>query len=195
MKKILLYYLLLVSLFSNAQNSFFIDEQGKKTVMRDDSVDLKVVDSQLSYTEVGKTWIKLISFKKLDYAIIGDLYFKSFQLKESNGKKLKKSAYFVITETDEKKLLCFTYSVVGNLTSTNAYYIYVIDNNDNILDYIGCTNEPRFINKRGTITDIINKHFSDCPLLLEKYAKFNTFDTENINLLNFFNHPSYLKCN
>ena len=195
MKKTFIFYLLLMSIISQAQNSFFIDGEGEKTVMRDDRIDLNITDSKLSYAEVGKSWRKQISFKKLDYAIIGDLYFKSFQLTKPNGKKFKKSAYFVITETDDKKLICFTFSVFGSVTSTYVCKVYIIDNSGNILDYVQCTDEPRYLKERGQITDIINKHFSDCPILLEKYAKFNTFDSKNIDLLSFFSHPSYLKCN
>ena len=124
-------------------------------------VEILVLDDRISYAEVGKEWEKYIRFKDLDYAIVGPYYFKSFILINEKGKSIKESSYFVMTETPTKKLLVYTYTLIGKYSSTDFYFIYVIDNNNNILDSeLKFTHARQQIDKRKNAEFIIRKHFS-----------------------------------
>lgn len=180
-----------LSFSSFAQSSYFFDAKGKKTFMRDDSVEIIVVDNRITYADVGKSWEKYIKFSDLDYAIIGPHYFKSFTLINLKGKPERKTAYFVLAETKEKKLLSYTVTMVGDRgRSLTRYYIKVVDNNNNILDYVN-THEHK-IEDREKITQMMNKHFSDCP---EVMTEFNKYKKENSGILGMFNYQKYIKCN
>ncbi len=183
-----------LSISSFAQNAFFIDKKGKKTIMRDDSVEILVVDDRISYAEVNKEWEKYIRFKDLDYAIVGPYYFKSFQLINQKGKKEKETAYFVVTETDSKKLLVYKYTVIGKYSSVDYYSINIVDNNNNILDFIRFNTSVIYIGARNKITPMIIKHFSDCTEIMTEFNKYPDNDDKHISVLGFFDHPTYIKC-
>ncbi|HSD14173.1 MAG TPA: hypothetical protein VLB74_05965 [Flavobacterium sp.] len=195
MKKILSLLLFLVTCGAFAQTTYFFDKKGKKTVMRDDTVDIIVVDERLTYAEDGKDWEKYIRFKDLDYAVIGPMLFKSFKLTTAKGKTKKETAYFVITESEEKKLLCYTYTVVGKYTSIDYYNIYFVDNNNQILDYIEFNTSNIFIGARAKITPFMNKHFSNCETVMNRFNEFEDNDDKHLNILGFFSKPYHLKCN
>jgi hypothetical protein len=189
MKKLFILFLFL-SFSSFAQTSYFFDTKGNKTIMRDDTVDIVVRDNRITYALVGKSWEKYITFKDLDYAIIGPHYLKSFILNNLKGKREGKHAYFVIAETKEKKLLSYTVTMVGDRGSLTHYYIAVVDNNDNILDYVS-THEHK-IAEIEKITPMMNKHFLDCP---EVIAEFNKYKETNSGILGLFDSQKYIKCN
>lgn len=195
MKKIFLLFVFFTTIGSFAQTTYFFDKKGKKTVMRDDTVDIIVVDERLTYAEDGKNWEKYIKFKDLDYAVIGSMLFKSFKLTMPNGKSKKETAYFVMCESENKKLLCYTYQIVGKYSSMSHYNIYFIDNNNQILDYIEFNTSNIYIGARAKITPFMKKHFSDCTSLMDNFNKFVDNDDKHLNVLGFFDSPSLLKCN
>ncbi|MEW5676504.1 hypothetical protein ABGT15_09345 [Flavobacterium enshiense] len=178
-----------------AQSTYFFDKKGKKTVMRDDTVEIIVIDERLSYAEDGKDWEKYIRFKDLDYAVIGPMLFKSFKLISPKGKPKKETAYFVMAESEDRKLLCYTYQVVGKYSSTSHYNIYFVDNNNQILDYIEFNTSNIYIGARAKITPFMNKHFAGCEALLERFNEFEDNDDKHLNVLGFFDKPYLLKCN
>jgi len=196
MKKIFITLLfLLTSLVSFSQTSYFFDKKGKKTIMRDDTVEILVVDDRISYAEAGKSWEKYIRFKDLDYAIVGPHYFKSFKLINAKGKPEKETAYFVLAETKDKKLLSYTVTVTGKYGSSKYYNIYAIDNNNNVLDYVKLNESFVYKGARMKITPMIKKHFSDCPGVMSEFSKFDDTDEKHLNVLRFFDSQEYLKCN
>lgn len=163
--------------------------------MRDDSVEIIVIDSRISYAEVDKEWEKYIRFKDLDYAIVGSHYLKSFELVNQKGKKLARSAYFVIAETATKKLLTFNYTIVGKYSSTNVYSIIVIDNNNNIIEFLKFSDAGMHRDIREKILPIIKNNFSDCPKLIEGIGNYPDNDEKHLNILQFFDKNEYLNCN
>jgi hypothetical protein len=193
MKKFL-FFGLMIGFSSLAQNTYFFDKKGKKTVMRDDTVEILVREERLSYAEDGKSWEKYIRFKDLDYAIIGSLLFKSFKLINPKGNTKKETGYFVMTETKEKKLLSYKYTVIGKYSSIDFYNIYVIDNNNNILDYVELNTSSIYTGARKKIAPFINKHFSNCPDLMEQFSVFEDTDDKHLNVLGFFDKPEYINC-
>ena len=189
------------SISSFAQNAFFIDKKGKKTIMRDDTVEIIVIDERISYSEVGKEWEKYIRFKDLDYAIVGPYFFKSFILINEKGKTTKENAYFVMTENATKKLLVNTYTVVSKYGSTDYHFIYVIDNYNNILDSeIKFTRASQQLDKRKNAENMIRKHFSDNTELIERLNASIENDTESLGILTFLyffimvSQLEYLSC-
>lgn len=195
MKKLFLFFVFFITMGSFAQSTFFVDKKGKKTIMRDDTVDIIVIDERLTYAEDGKDWEKYIKFKDLDYAVIGRMLFKSFKLTTPKGKTKKETAYFVMCESDDKKLLCYTYQVVGKYGSSSYYNIYFVDNNNQILDYIEFNTSNIYIGARAKITPFMKKHFSDCEALMEDFNEFEDNDDKHLNVLGFFDKPYHLNCN
>ncbi len=185
----------MIGFTSLAQNTYFFDKKGKKTVMRDDTLEIIVLDERIAYAEFGKSWEKYIRFKDLDYAIFGSYLFKSFKLINVKGKPKKETAYFVIAETKERKLLCYKYTVIGKYSSKEVYNIYVIDNNNNILDYVELNDSIIYLGARKKISPFMNKHFSDCPELMNAFLEFEDTDEKHLNVLGFFDKPEYINCN
>lgn len=198
MKKLFLFGILFFSFFEGfSQTSFFFDKKGNKTVMRDDSIEIIVTDDRLTYAEPGKTWEKYIKFKDLDYAIVGPYYFKSFKLINSKGKPEKESAYFVVTETSTKKLLSYNYTLSnGNGNSTDFYFVYIVDNNNNIIDYVKrfCYAKSH-LDLRKKAEAMIKKHFSDSPEFMGQFNQFLNSKDESMGILDFFSKPKYIKSN
>ena len=192
--KYLFILLSFLSFSTFAQNAFFIDKKGKKVFMSDDSVEIIVRDERISYAEPNKEWEKYIRFKDIDYAIVGDYYFKSFQLINQKGRKEKETAYFVVVETDVKKLLVYKYTIVGKYTSHDYYSINIVDNNNNILDFVRFNTTGIYKGARGKIVPMIEKHFSDCPLIINEFRNYPDNDEKHFNVLNFFDKPIYKTC-
>ncbi|WP_264566049.1 hypothetical protein [Flavobacterium sp. N3904] len=183
-----------LSISSYAQNSFFIDKKGKKTIMSDQTVEIIVIDERISYAEVDKTWEKYIKFKDLDYAIIGPHLFRSYKLLNMRGKPERERAFFVMVETKERTLLCYTYTVIGKYSSIDHYNIKVIDSKNNILDYVNCNSTKSDKEERMKIMPMLEKYFSDCPGIMNQFSKDET-DEYFFNVLEPFTSPKYTNCN
>lgn len=195
MKKLFILFSLLSTLFSIAQTSFFVDEKGKKTIMRDDSIEFIVRDKRIAYAEYGKSWEKFIKYDDIDYAIMGEYYMKSYKLIKPDGKFKKKSAYFVMVETDTKQLICYTYVVIGKYSSVSIYNIYIVEENGTILDSFEITSADKFSDKRKNIKSSIKKHFSECTSFMETIDAINDTDEKHISILSLFDSPTYSNCN
>jgi hypothetical protein len=195
MKKYLI-ILLFVFTGSFAQTSYVIDKKGTKTFVRPERTEILLIDKRISYTALGKTWEKYIKFADLDYAVIGSSVLKSFHLNQ----KRKADVYFVYGEKQDKKLIGVAITVTAThgtmSTSSTTYELYVIDNNETIIDQVitraGRSKEK--IENRGQIAVIIRKHFSDCPDLMTKLEKHDIADEENETILSFFSDTEYINC-
>ncbi|REG91143.1 hypothetical protein [Flavobacterium aquicola] len=196
MKKILI-ILLFVFTNSFAQSSYILDKKGKTTYIRPDRTNIILIDKRISYTIVGKSWEKYIKFEDLDYAVIGSSILKSFHLNQ----KKKSNVYFIYGETDEKKLIGLAVTVTttrGSFVSSKTYYeLYVIDNNEMVLDEITVTsgNSKSKIEDRTKIAPMIRKHFSDCPDLIAKLDKYDDNDEKSASILSFFFDTENINCN
>lgn len=195
MKKLFILFSLLSIGNSFAQTAYFLNKKGEKTIMRDDSVEIVVEADRIAYAENGKNWEKYIRFKDLDYAIVGPYVFKSFILvNQKNDRDKKESAYFLVAETKNRKLLSKKITTITNYNTIETYYIYAIDNNNKIQDFIIFTTANNYIAARGKITPLMKNNFSDCPEVMEKFLKFKDTDDKHLNVLEFFDTPEYIKC-
>lgn len=195
MKKILIILLFTFS-SSFAQNSYIVDNKGTKTFIRGELTDVLLIDKRISYVNVGKSWEKYIKFKDLDYAVIGPSLLKSFHLNQQK----RAEVYFVFGEKQDKKLVGVAITVTatqGSMsTSSTTYELYVIDNNETVIEQIitrsGKSEEK--IERRGQIAAMIRKHFSDCPDLITKLEKYDIADERNETILSFFSDTEYINC-
>jgi hypothetical protein len=196
MKKLLL-ILLFASSFSFAQ-SYIVDKKGNKSMVRDELTQVILIDKRISYVNVGKSWEKYIKFEDLDYAFLGLSYLKSFHLNQKKRAKV----YFVFAEKEDKKLIGVTITVTsssanGTMMSSKSYYeLYVIDNNETILDQIEASSgkSDENIALRSKIAPMIRKHFSDCPEVMSKLQKYDVADEENRTILSFISDTEYIEC-
>lgn len=190
MKKILLLTCLFISFLSFAQNSFIVDKKGKKTIVRDDAIDVILIDKRISYKLPGKTWEKYITYKNLDYAMINGKYFKSFKLNR------KRKALFVIAEKGNKKLAgisVVTTTVRGSYSnSIQRVYYYVIENDDTVLLQVKTNDTKSGKASRKKIPQQLKAHFPDCPELIERIN--NASSSDNMGILSLTNSP-YINCN
>lgn len=195
MKKLLI---ILFFVFTNSfsQTSYIIDKKGTKTFVRPELTDVLLVDKRISYVTVGKSWEKYIKFEDLDHALIGTSLLKSFRLNQ----KKKPTVYFVYGEKEDKKLIGLAITVTatsGNLSTSKTYYeLYVIDNNQMVIEEIDVTsgNSKGKIEDRTKIAPMIRKHFSDCPDLIAKLDKYDDNDEKSTSILGFFFDTEYINC-
>lgn len=196
MKQILIFLIYFFSLNIFSQNSFIVDKKGTKTFVRDDATEIIVVDKRISYVNVGKSWEKYIKFDDLDFAVIGSSLLKSFNLNQSK----KSSVYFVLAEKQDMKLIGLTVTVTttqGNSTWSTTYYeLYVVDNNNKILEGLNMTGGDmnKSIIERAKIAPMIKKYFSDCPKVITKLNKYDVVDEKNRSILEFLSDTEYINC-
>lgn len=195
MKKYLI-ILLFVFTGSFAQTSYIVDKKGTKTFVRPERTDIILIDKRISYTALGKTWEKYIKFADLDHAVIGSSVLKSFHLNQ----KKKAEVYFIYGEKEDKKLIGVAITVTTNYrsysSSKNYYELYVIDNNETVIEEVGTAsgNSKGKIEDRTKIAPMIRKHFSNCPELIAKLDKYDIEDENNTSILNFFFDTEYINC-
>ncbi len=195
MKKLLI-ILLFVFTGSFAQTSYIVDKKGTKTFVRPERTEVIVTDKRISYALIGKSWEKYIKFADLDYAVIGASILKSFHLNQ----KKKSEIYFIYGEKTDKKLIGIAITVIsttGNFVTSKTYYeLYVIDNNEMVLDEVTALsgNTKSRIEDRTKIAPMIKKHFFDCTEVMAKLEKFDIDDEEHTSILNFFFDTDYINC-
>jgi len=190
MKKIILLICFFISFLSNAQNSYIVDKKGKKTIVRDDAIDVILIDKRISYKLPGKTWEKYITYKNLDYAMINGKYFKSFKLNR------KRKALFVIAEKGNKKLAgisVVTTTMRGSYSnSIQRVYYYIIENDDTILLEMRANDTKSGVTKLKKIPSQIKSHFPNCQELINRLN--NASDSDYTGILSLANSP-YINCN
>lgn len=179
--------------FACAQTSYFVDKKGKKTIIRDDSVEFILSDKRIAYAEYGKSWEKFIKYEDIDNAIIGDYYLKSYQI-VNNGKVRKSQVYFIIAETESKELICFTYSIIGKNYLTTIYDIYVIDENNTVLDSFYIMEGSQVKGAVNNIIPTLKKHFSECSEFMNILESYNDSAKSENSILSLFNKPTYISC-
>ncbi|WP_298117691.1 hypothetical protein [Flavobacterium sp.] len=189
--------LLFISLFftvvAYSQNSFIVDKKGTKTIVRDDVINVILIDKRISYSLVGKTWEKYIKFDDLDYANVNGKLLKSINLNKSK----KSQVYFVLGENNEKTLIarCITVtssSPSGRMSySSGQYEMYVIDKEENIIESFNFLySDKKQVELKASVYALIKKHFSDCVKLMD------LLDSVKVNdqILSIFNNTEYINC-
>lgn len=196
MKKLLI-ILLLTFTGAYSQNSYIVDKKGNKSFIRPELTDVLLIDKRISYVNVGKSWEKYIKFEDLDQAVIGPSLLKSFHLNQQK----RAEVYFVYGEIPDKKLIGVAITMTtthGSMSSSvTSYDLYVIDNNETIIDQISTRSgrSESKIESRAKIAPMIRKYFSDCPELMVKLDKYDYADEKNETILSFFSDTQYINCN
>jgi hypothetical protein len=196
MKNSFIFSFLFFSLVSFAQNNYLIDKKGNKIIIRDDVGEVILIDKRISYTLVGKSWEKYIKFDDLDYAAIGPTILKSFKLK---GKK-SSDVYYIYASKEDKSLIGIAVTVTttyGNMSSSKTFYkMYVIDNDNNILDEVDFNSSTRKSEseERALLAPMIRKHFSDCPQVIQRLSQYDLDTDKNTSIMGFFFNPAYINC-
>lgn len=188
-------FILFCSFFSFncvAQDAFFVDKKGNKTVMQEDQVEIILRDKRISYKQIGKTWEKYVRFKDLDYAKWGNYIFKTFNLKGRD----KDLSYFLTAETKTHKLLTITVviettSSTGFVTTNTHYVAKIIDNDNNVLEDFKFTPRNRHEDERARMAVAINKYFADCPKLL---GTLNLGGQSEQGIFDIMEDPEYINC-
>ncbi|HRB72853.1 hypothetical protein [Flavobacterium sp. WV_118_3] len=198
-KKILLLLLLVSTLTSVAQNSYFVDTKKKKTIVRNDAIDILVIDNRISYKLPGKTWEKYITFKDLDYLVHGPYKFKAFTINN------KREGYYIIAEEGSKKLVGISIvrevmSSKGTILTRSVYnYLYVLENDTTVLYdlLVKDSKNKRNREKRTEIPEQIKSYFPNCTPLLNRIDSLlqNSSDPEFLSILELIQNPIYIQCN
>lgn len=179
--------------------AYFVDKKGKKTIIREDAIEVIGIDKRISYKLPGKTWEKYITFKDLDSLIFGDYYFKSFKIDK------KDRAFFVLAEEGNRKLAGISYEVSttssSGRTSVHYYdYMYVIENDNTIIEdfFITDFRNKKNVEKRKSIPTLIKNYFPNCTDLLDRIDEITSDDSDEekyLNILELVQNPIYIKCN
>lgn len=137
-----------------------------------------------------------VKFNELDKALFDDQLFKAFTI---DGKT---KGYYVIAETESKILVSTKRTRIksrGGFESTyNHYEVAVLDKQNNILEELVFTDEntDKKSAERAQVLPMIQKHFADCPKLIERASAFESpsSETKNRTILVFLDTPTYIQC-
>jgi hypothetical protein len=70
----------------------------------------------------------------------------------------------------------------------------VIDGNNKILDYVKVNTSGMYTNARAKILPFVNKHFSNCKVIMDEFSIYDDTDEKHLNILGFFDNQKYRKC-
>ena len=177
-----------------SQTNFIVDKKGNKIIVKDNTINLS--ERNILYSIEKSTWEKNLRLDDFEYASIGTAIIKPFKL---TGKK-KTQAYFVFAEKKDKKLigssLTFTSTAYKVSISRTFYCMYVIDNDNNIIEGVSFNSHTKSneIDDKVKLAPMVRKYFSDCPQIIEALNKYDFPDVNGFGITGFFNNPAYIKC-
>lgn len=114
----------------------------------------------VAYVLPNSSWTKSVSFKNLDYAVIGDRLLKTFELKYiDKPKRSKPLAHYVLIETEKYRLITFTYSS-GLIVP--VVHNFIIDKDDAIVESANYVSGSTSNDKKNMekVIIMIKKYFS-----------------------------------
>lgn len=192
MKSLFILCFFLLALSAQSQNSYFVDTKGTKTIMRDDAIEIILIDKRLSYKQVGKTWEKYIRYKDLDYAVWGDYIFKVVRV----GKGKKERGFFLHAESKTHKLLTVAINISsssnrGTVYSYMLYEVMIVDSNYNVIEDMKFTSLKNNTKERENVAPLIKKYFSDCEELLDDLKEGGASERD---IEDFLAVPKYINC-
>src|SRR5690606_25507576 len=113
MKKFYLFFSLLFGLTIYGQNSYLVTQKNEKIIIDNNSFYNYFIDKRVGYKLPGIDWQKYVRYKDFKYFVLGEYLFKTFYI---DGDK-KPSAYYVLAESKNKKLVCIVETVIKKLSS------------------------------------------------------------------------------
>jgi len=191
MRALFILFGLILASSAQGQNAYFVDKKGQKTIMRDDAIEVILIDKRLSYKQVGKTWNKYIQYKDLDYAKWGNYIFKVVRVK---GKTER--GFFLHAETKTHKLLSAAVTITSTRGSgfSSSYMIYevlVVDSNYKILEDLKFKSIKSDAGDREQIGPLVRRYFSDCEGLIKQLDQTGESESE---IKDFLEIPEYINC-
>ncbi|WP_417367612.1 hypothetical protein [Flavobacterium beibuense] len=189
MKKFYMFFLLLFGFMTYGQNSYFITQKDEKIIIDDNSFYIYLIDKRVGYRLPGIDWQKYARFKDFKYFVLGEYLFKTFYI---DGNK-KPSAYYVLAESKNKKLVCIVKTVVKKLSSIDYVTYLILDENDNTILESTFTERLNDENneKRNEAVKMIKNHFNDCTELVKRLDEYSV---SHELITDFFIHPVYFDC-
>ncbi len=188
MRKILL-LLIFISVNSFGQSATIIKNDGTKISADQSSIDINLTGRKVYYNRPGSKKQESVKYKELQYALFNGLKFEPMDLKKG-----KFSAYFVLAESKDKKLVGMAIS--GSMT---YFELIVLDANNKVLDMVDymITNTKRHREQRMRVSTMVREHFADCPKLIDRLAmyEFPIEQDKKVTMINgFIETPAYIKC-
>lgn len=178
------------SLFSKTIDDEIMLKDGSKAVIQSNSFKVDFESKTISYKGLNNAQIK-IGFKDFISVEFGANKFQTFQLNGEN----QIEGYFVIAETDTKKLVLHTLPQEEDGVVT--YEFHIIENDKIVLDTHVFDNKKnqKSANLRSEIYGKIKFYFPNNIQLLHRLQLFdkNSFSIDNTKILGFFNNPVYCK--
>lgn len=176
---------------SHGQNTVIYDKQGNKKIVRDDAIEIILLDKRVSYKEVGKTWEKYITFKDLDRVETETSVLRSVRLDH----KKKDEGFYVLAETADRICLVRAIEVTSSgrrFSSSITYYsLFITDKQYNTIESLEFNSLPKDIVKGSGIVSLIRKYFGNCPGLAER---LNALAGPYESQLNLITSPVYNVC-
>lgn len=178
------------SLFSKTIDDEIMLKDGSKAVIQSNSFKVDFESKTISYKGLNNAQMK-IGFKDFISVEFGANKFQTFQLNGEN----QIEGYFVIAETDTKKLVLHTLPQEEDGVVT--YEFHIIENDKIVLDTHVFDNKKnqKSANLRSEIYGKIKFYFPNNIQLLHRLQLFdkNSFSIDNTKILSFFNNPVYCK--
>lgn len=178
------------SLFSKTIDDEIMLKDGSKAVIQSNSFKVDFESKTISYKGLNNAQMK-IGFKDFISVEFGANKFQTFQLNGEN----QIEGYFVIAETDTKKLVLHT--LPQEEEGVVTYEFHIIENDKIVLDTHVFDNKKnqKSANLRSEIYGKIKFYFPNNIQLLHRLQLFdkNSFSIDNTKILSFFNNPVYCK--
>ena len=178
------------SLFSKTIDDEIILKDGSKAIIEPNSFKVDFENKTVSYKILNSSQ-KKISFKDFISVEFGANKFQTFKL----AGETVFEGYFVIAETDTKKLVVHT--LPQEEEGITRYEFHVIENDNRIVDSHVFDNKKnqKSSNLRADIYGKIRFHFPNHIQLLKRLEMYdkNSFAIDNTKILGFFNNPVYFR--
>lgn len=190
MKQLLLIFCYLLSLSALAEDEILL-KSGIKETIKTNTFKVDYNERKISYQTNSNKEVTL-HFEDFDWVTVGVNKFQSFMLEGSSVSE----GYFVLSETATKKLIFRT--TQDEDSSLIKYVFYVIDNNNNILDYHSFDNgtSKKSITQRSEIFLKIRYYFADCTDMIQRLELYDQYSTDmsHSRIVSFFKTPIYYNC-
>lgn len=178
------------SLFSKTIDDEIVLKDGSKAIIEPNTFKVDFESKTISYKVLNSTQ-KKIGFKDFISVEFGANKFQTFKF---NGEATIEG-YFVIAETDTKKLVLHT--LPQEEEGVVVYEFHIIENDKVIIDSHVFDNKKnqKSANLRSDIYGKIKYHFPNNIQLLRRLQLYdkNSFAIDNTKILSFFNNPVYCK--
>lgn len=187
----LIYILLLKTIVAFISHTTIEDEiifkNGTKSTIKQSSFKIDYTNKLVRYSTLSNQNVKL-NFNEFDSAEFG---MHKFQILKINKNILE--GYFVLTETNEKKLIIKSEPTEEN--SNNSIFLLILDHKNEILEEYKLDSNTNYksMTLRSEIYAVLKYHFPQCTSFLQRLELYDRSITSsnNVRILQFFKTPIY----